>query len=449
MLSSLRTRLLLWYTLILAVVIATFAATVCVLFWQSLVADIDDGLRSSAAAFVDGLRPTASGEFDLVLPPEYRQAGADAAAPPSETYYAVWNGDGELVDRSAGGFDIPLPDGPQIRTRDGRREYVATAASEALVLVGRDLAGARRDVLAFAGTAAAGGIVALALSLLGGWLLVGRALAPVSRISQAAAAMSAGDLGARIAVERTENELEQVARALNAAFDHLHQALETERRFTADASHELRTPLATISAEIEWGLARERSDDEYRRCLETAGRAADRMRRVVERLLVLARADSAAASLQRAAVGLAPLVGDALAIVRPLADRKRVTIETHLDAATVVGDRDRLTDLVTNLFSNAIQYNREGGQVRVEVWPEGADACLRVRDTGAGIAAEDLPHIFDRFFRADKARAAHSGGAGLGLAIAKWIVEAHGGRIACQSTAGRGTDVLVRLPRLV
>jgi heavy metal sensor kinase len=446
MFSSLRARLLLWYTVILAVVIATFAATVCYLFWRSLVADIDEGLQASAGALVSGLQSTSSGEFDLVLPSEYRQEDGTS---PSQTYYAVWNREGELVDRSPGEFPIPLPALPVTRTRDGRRELAVTAADDAIVLVGRDMADARRDVLAFAGTAAAGGVAALVLSLVGGWFLVGRALAPVSRINEAAAAMSAGDLTARIAVERTENELEQVALALNQAFDRLHLALENERRFTADASHELRTPLATLSAEIEWGLARPRSGDEYRRCLETSGRAADRMRRVVERLLTLARADSAAMSLQRAAVGLAPVVGDALAIVRPLADQKHVTIETRLDAATVVGDRDRLTDLVTNLFSNAIQYNRDGGQVSVEVWPDGNDACLRVRDTGTGIAADDLPRIFDRFYRADKARTAHSGGAGLGLAIAKWIVEAHGGRIACQSTAGQGTEVLVRLPRLV
>jgi heavy metal sensor kinase len=445
MLSSLRARLLLWYTFILAVVIATFAATVCYLFWRSLVADIDEGLQASAAALVSGLQPTASGEFDLVLPSEYRQ---EDGTPPPQTYYAVWNRGGELVDRSGGEFTIPTPSGPLLRTREGRRELAVTASDAAIVLVGRDLTDARRDVLAFAGTAAAGGVVALILSLVGGWFLVGRALAPVSRINQAAAAMSAGDLTARIAVERTENELEQVALALNQAFDRLHLALENERRFTADASHELRTPLATLSAEIEWALARDRSGDEYRRCLETARRAADRMRRVVERLLTLARADSAAMSLQRAAVGLAPIVGDALAIVRPLADQKHVTIETRLDAATVVGDRDRLTDLVTNLFSNAIQYNRDGGQVSVELWPDGSDACLRVRDTGTGIAPDDLPRIFDRFYRADKARTTHSGGAGLGLAIAKWIVEAHGGRIACQSTAGQGTEVLVRLPRL-
>ena len=444
MLSSLRARLLLWYTLILAGVIATFAGTVCYLFWRSLVADIDQGLRTSAAALVQGLRPIASGDFDLVLPTEYRQTDG---TPAPLTYYAVWNRDGELVDRSPGDFDIPRPSGPGILTRDGRRETTVAGADGALVLIGRDLADAQRDILAFAGTAAAGGLAALGLSLVGGWFLVGRALAPVARISAAATAMSGGDLSARIAVERTENELEQVARALNQAFDRLRLAVENERRFTADASHELRTPLATISAEVEWALSRDRTPEEYRRGFDTVQRAVQRMGRVVEHLLTLARADSANLTLQRAPVGLAPVVNDALGMVQPLAEQKQVTIEAHLRDATVIGDRDRLTDLVTNLFSNAIQYNRPGGHVQVEVWPEGGDACLRVRDDGAGISADDLPRIFERFFRADKARTAHSGGAGLGLAIAKWIVDVHGGRIVCHSTLGQGTEILVHLPR--
>jgi HAMP domain-containing protein len=223
MLSSLRARLLIWYTFILATVIATFAGIVCYLFWRSLIADIDQGLQSSATALVEGLRPTASGDFDLVLPTEYRQTDASNAP---LTYYAVWNRDGELIDRSAADFNIPRPVGPGTVTRDGRRELAVTGAGGALVLIGRDLADSRRDVLAFAGTAAAAGVAALVVSLLGGWFLVGRALAPVARISQAATAMSAGDLTARIAVERTENELEQVALALNQAFDRLRLAVE-------------------------------------------------------------------------------------------------------------------------------------------------------------------------------------------------------------------------------
>ncbi|HKY50586.1 MAG TPA: ATP-binding protein [Candidatus Limnocylindria bacterium] len=447
MLSSLRARLLLWYTAILAAVIVTFAVTLCYLFWRSLVADIDATLRASAAGLVEGLRPTASGDFDLVLPIEYRQVeGATGAAP---TYYAVWNAEGELIDRSPGEFAARAPRATGIANRQGGRELSTTGPNGAVVLVGRDMADTRRDLLAFAGTAAVGGVIALVVSLLGGWFLVGRALAPVARINQAAAAMSAGDLTARIAVERTENELEQVALALNEAFDRLHQAVENERRFTADASHELRTPLATISAEIEWALARPREGDAYRRSLDTTRRAAERMRRVVERLLALARADADDMALQRASVALTPVVSDALGIVRPLAEQKAVTIETRLDSATVAGDRDRLTDLATNLVSNAIRYNHDGGRVSVEVWPDGDEACIRVTDTGTGISAEDLPRIFERFYRADRARAADSGGAGLGLAIAKRIVEAHGGTIACKSTPGRGTEVLVRLPRVM
>jgi signal transduction histidine kinase len=203
-----------------------------------------------------------------------------------------------------------------------------------------------------------------------------------------------------------------------------------------------------MSAEIEWALGRERSAEEYRRSLETAGRAAERMARMVSRLLALARADTAAVPMERNPVALAAVVNDVLAVVQPLAEQKRVTIETELGAATVAGDRDRLTDLMTNLCSNAIQYNHEGGHVRVDVWPENGNAWIRVRDTGAGISAEDLPHVFDRFYRADKARTAHSGGAGLGLAIARSIVDAHGGRIELESVVGKGTEVTVRLPRV-
>jgi heavy metal sensor kinase len=449
MLSSLRARLLVWYTLILALVIVTFGGAVCYLYWRSLVMDVDEGLQGSAGALAEALRPAPSGDFDLVLPAEFR--AGDPTAPETPTYYSVWNRDGELIDRSPGDFEVPLPTQPGVRTRDGRRELTIAGADGSFVLTGRDLSDVRRNVLGLAGATGAAGLAALLLSLAGGWFLAGRALAPVARISDAAAAMAAGDLTARIAVERTENELEQVASALNQAFDRLHLAVESERRFTADASHELRTPLATLSAEVEWALARDRPPDEYRRSLETIGRAAERMTRMVSRLLALARADTAAVPLERHPVALSAVVADTLSVLQPLAEQKHVTIESDLGAVTavtVLGDRDRLTDLMTNLCSNAIQYNREGGTVRIDGWAENGDACIRVRDTGSGISAEDLPHVFERFYRADKARASHSGGAGLGLAIARSIVEAHGGRIAIESVVGRGTEVTVRLPRV-
>ena len=155
MLSSLRARLLLWYTLILAVVIATFAGTVCYLFWRSLVADIDEGLRSSAAAFVQGLRPTTSGDFDLELPTEYRQSPAPPPPRSPTTPYGIAK-ESSSIERPA--TSTSQAAGPGIGTRDRRRELTAMGASDALVLVGRDLAETERDVLAFAGTAAAGGL---------------------------------------------------------------------------------------------------------------------------------------------------------------------------------------------------------------------------------------------------------------------------------------------------
>jgi signal transduction histidine kinase len=400
--SSLRVRLLAWYSLILTVVIGAFAGTVGYLLWRSMVAEVDAGLRASATSLADGLRPAADGEFDLDLPLEYQPTdGASAATP---TYYAIWNASGDVIDRSPVTFDIPAPSAPGVATREGRRELTVAGARGALVLVGRDLADARAAVQSFAGIAAIAGLAAVVIAIAGGWFL--------------------------------------------GAFHRLQGALDTQRRFTTDASHELRTPLATMAAETEWALDRPRTAAEYRESFETCRRAMDRMGRVVDRLLTLARADHDAIRLDRAPVALEPVVQDAVTLVHPLATRRGITIETKLGPCRVEGDRERLTELVTNLCSNAVEYNREGGHVTIEVWPEGADACLRVSDSGLGITAEDLPRIFERFYRPDQSRDRHTGGAGLGLAIAKWIVDAHGGRITCSSTPGEGTAMLVRLPRL-
>ena len=409
--SSLRARLLAWYSVILTLVIATFAGTVGYLLWRSMVADVDARLQASAASLAQALRPAGGGEFNLDLPLEYQPA--DGAAP-AATYYAVFSPAGEVIDRSPVPFAVAPPAAAGIVTREGRRELTVVGPGGALVLVGRDLAEPRAAVRAFAAIAMLGGAGALILSLAGGWFLVGRALTPLH---------------------------ETLAR--------LHRALESQSRFSADASHELRTPLATIAAESEWALARPRTVDEYRESLLTCRRATDRMTRLVTRLLTLARADHEALPLDRAPVALAAIVEEAVALVQPLAQRKNVTVETMLVDAPVLGDRERLSELVTNLCANAVEYNRDGGRVWVDLSAADDEVSLRVRDSGIGIAAHDLPHIFERFYRPGAARDRRSGGTGLGLAIAKGIVEAHGGRIACCSTPGEGTEMLVRLPQLV
>jgi signal transduction histidine kinase len=289
---------------------------------------------------------------------------------------------------------------------------------------------------------------ALVLALAGGWWLVGRALSPVDRISQTARAMVEGDLAARIPIDRVENELGHLARALNAAFDQMHASLERQRRFTADASHELRTPLATVSTEAQWALARTRSVDEYRKSFEASGRAAERMKAVVERLLSLARTEAGAADDDRADdVQIDHVVQDAVRDVSSIARARDVTVTVDALPASIRGDRERLLEAVTNVVANAVQYNQDAGEVRVRLEETPDAVTLTVADTGIGIGADDLGRVFEPFFRADPARSRDIGGAGLCLAVAHATVRQHGGHIRCESTPGAGTTVTITWPR--
>jgi signal transduction histidine kinase len=411
MLDSLRARLLLWYAVILALVIVTFATAVCFVYWRSLVRGIDRDLQANANALSVALRQEISGFFDLDLPSQYRESQFISRSP--HTYYAVWDGSGELIDRSDPDVVLPANREPGIRIRDGRRETIIDATSGAVILVSRDLGEAYRDVRGLATTIGGVGASVLLLSLLGGWFLAGRALAPIARISRAASSMAQGDLSARIAVEHTENELEDVARALNEGFNRLGLAADVQRRFTADASHELRTPLATLRAKLDWALSRPRSSTDYVEALETCRRAGERMADTVDELLTLARQDSVA-QMRREPVALGDVVQNAVELLQPFASQRKIAVDTTIEPAYVVGDTGRLSEVVANLVKNAIEYNHSGGRVSVKVWSDRLIACVSVQDTGIGIASDELPRIFDRFYRADKARTRKAGGAGLG-----------------------------------
>jgi signal transduction histidine kinase len=258
--------------------------------------------------------------------------------------------------------------------------------------------------------------------------------------------MVEGDFAARIPIGRLETELGQLARALNEAFDGLHDALERQRRFAADASHELRTPLAVISTEAQWALGRERSSGEYRQALEACGRASARMQNVVERLLKLARAETLPAPACREPVRLDELTRDVVHDMRGLAVARGLDIVVDTQAVTCLGDRAPLQDAVTNVVANAIQYNVEGGRVCIGVRATGEHAEVVVTDTGIGISADHLPLVFEPFFRADPARTRAAGGSGLGLGVTRATVRQHGGDVVCESAPGRGTTVTIRLP---
>jgi heavy metal sensor kinase len=314
------------------------------------------------------------------------------------------------------------------------------------ILVGRPVGREQADLAAFAWQLAGAGAAVLAAGLAGGWVISARILRPVAAISATASAISATNLSERIDAGKVDRELAELAGVLNAMFDRLEAAFERQARFTADASHELRTPLAILRSHAELALSRPRTPDEYRETVETCLGATRRMTALVEGLLTLARADAGKLELRRQPVDLRHVVEEGVALFEPLAEGRGVSLAASLAPANVTGDPDRLGQVLTNLLSNAVQYNRPGGAVRVELGVAAAEAVLSVSDTGCGIPEGDRPHIFERFYRVDKARSRASGGNGLGLAICKSIVEAHGGTIGFETKPGQGSTFWVRLP---
>ena len=278
-----------------------------------------------------------------------------------------------------------------------------------------------------------------------GWVLAGRSLRPLDRIAADAEGIAAGDYGRKIDVEDTESELGRLAVVLNETFGRMNAARERVTRFTADASHELRTPLAVILSDSQGALRQERTPAEYQAALETIQRSALRMKAISDALLELAQGD-AGRPVAQDACDLADLADEAVALLGRLARDHQAKLVANLEGAPVRGDAGRLGRVILNLVVNAILHNAAGVTVTVSTGTRDGRASLTIADDGRGIAAEDLPRIFDRFHRADAARSRHTGGAGLGLAIVKQAVEAHGGAITVVSEVGRGTTFTVTLP---
>ena len=221
-------------------------------------------------------------------------------------------------------------------------------------------------------------------------------------------------------------------------------AFAQQKQFASDAAHELRTPVSVLLTQTQTALTRDRSAADYKLTVEACHRAAQRMRRLIESLLELARFDAGQEVLRREKFDLLKVVTEGVELVKPLADERTVKIISEVTPLPITGDAMRIGQVVTNLLTNAIQYNRVGGEVRVTARLENGFAIVSVVDTGQGIAPEDLPRVSERFYRADKSRTA--GGAGLGLSICKAIVAAHGGTLDVASESGTGSTFTVRLP---
>jgi two-component system, OmpR family, sensor kinase len=288
----------------------------------------------------------------------------------------------------------------------------------------------------------------LAAALLGGLLVAGQALQPVTELVATARAVSASrDLSQRIPEPRQRDELGTLTTTFNRMLASIEQAYNAQQRFVADASHELRAPLTAIQGNLE--LVRRRPDlpgTERVEALNEASREAERLTRLVADLLALARAD-AGVPIRWGSVDLDAVVLDTFQSGRALASDRTLHLDPF-EPVRVCGDEDRLRQLVLILLDNAVKYTPPGGSVTLGLRQVRDSAEITVRDTGIGIAPADLPHVFERFFRADPARSRDPGGTGLGLAIAHWIVEQHRGTISIESTPGQGTHVLVRLPAL-
>jgi signal transduction histidine kinase len=280
-----------------------------------------------------------------------------------------------------------------------------------------------------------------------GWFLAAKAMQPVDRMTRAAHAIGeTADVSKRLPEPEQRDEIGRLAETFNEMLGRLHQAFTTQRQFLADASHELRTPLTVIRANVERvrrdpAMAPPDRDD----ALRVVEREVDRMGRLVDDLLSLARSDAGVQITPRR-IGLDGVLLDVYNQQRALAGPVRLELG-EFEPVEIDGDADRLKQVLLNLIENALRHTQAGGSVTLDLETTSQEAILRVRDTGSGIAPEHVPHIFERFYRADVARSRRGGGAGLGLAIAREIVVAHGGTIAVESRPGAGTTFTVTLPR--
>jgi two-component system, OmpR family, sensor kinase len=458
---SLRLRLTLWHSLALALVLATAAALGYLAVERQLSAELEHDLQVRALQASRELRAVSlSAAGGSVRAVDLATAAGVAG---DRLLVQVVGPDGQVRSRSRN-LREPMAVPPEsLRLALGGQEvhdsidfrgqrielYSAPLTSDGQI-VGVLQVGAPRQPLDV-GLAqlrwilAATGLAVLGLAALLAWWLATRALRPVDRMTRTARNIGrSSDLSQRLPAPDRADELGRLAQTFNEMLERLDTAFSTQRRFLADASHELRTPLTAIRTNAESLLRNGQGDPETRESLAAIARESARMGRMVDDLLALARAD-AGQPLAHDPVALDTLVLEVFQQERALAGEVKLEIG-ELTQVEVTGDRDRLKQLLLNLVDNGLRYTPPGGLVQVGVFRDREDGVLEVQDTGPGIPAEHLPHIFERFYRVDGQRSRAVGGTGLGLAICRWVAEAHRGTIEVESRIGEGTVFRVKLP---
>lgn len=462
--KSIRWRIQIWHGALLLCLVAAMMTAFYLYERAERFQIVDSRLQNLLTQLLPRVSPPGGPDFDDGPPrgPERRRGpgpGRGGSVDFSEFvngafYYKAWAPSGEVISQSsaANNAAVPVPAGEEpahgqyARSRGGFRELLFRGPDGSKVVVGTSTVQVAHDLRQLAWALCGIGLGLVFFGLAGGWWVAGHALRPIGEISATAREIAGGSRARRINTGETESELGQLAEMLNQAFDKQDAVIEQQVRFTADASHELRTPVTVILTQVQLALSREREAGEYRETLKVCQRAAERMRGLVNSLLELARVDAGDLQLKMENCDLSTLATESMELVAPLAREKSAVLSSSIQPVKTKADSARLSQVVVNLLYNAIQHNSNGVEVRLSVQTQGHEAVVRVSDNGAGIPAEALPHVFERFYRVDQSRTGGKGGHGLGLAISQAIVQAHGGTIRAESPAGQGAIFTVCLP---
>lgn len=450
---SIRWRLTLWYGTAMAAVLVVFGTAVFVLAARSQSARIDfeldeemDEITYEVSSLTDAetLMNELQAEFGSHVTFDFDITRRDGSA----MFLSNRLGQQRLYD----GSDWPTQPTSDARVLSGLGEHrvlrktIESPHGALLLHVAIPLVPLRASQRSLLRTVGLVGPLMLLAAMAVGYWLARRALAPIERITETAQRITAQRLDQRLDVPPIRDELSRLAGTLNEMIDRLHRSFDEMRRFTADAAHELRTPLTLLRTQLEVVLRSDRSPEQYREVLASLHEDTLQLCRLASQLLELSREDAGVEAAPFTTVRLDEVLRDALVQIRSVAELKSL----RLDAADwltteVLGDAQRLQRVFVNVLDNAVKHTSPDGCVAVTVSATSDSVQVVITDTGCGIAAEHLPHIFDRFYRVDAARTSPDG-SGLGLAICRSIVHDHNGHIELQSEPGRGTKVLVTLP---
>ncbi len=461
---SIRFQLTVWYAGLLAALLTLFGTSVYFGLGRYLEWSLKDSLAKQAQHITSTHLADVGLTGESYVVEEIREHYAPEI---NSRFVRVTRADGSLMyvsgvpqDRSFDPTGLPLPAMPsevgarEVHLPQGNGEvllytmpFTARDGSRFIVEIGAPFDQIESVLHGLLLTLGLGLPIIVALSIGGGYFVMRRALEPIDALTQSAERITSHNLNERLPIVPTGDELERLSVSLNSMVARLDAAFTHIRRFSADASHELRTPLTVLRGELE-GIAQDpQLTAEMREMIGSALEETERLAKIVESLLVISRLDAGEARMERARLDLTELTATTVEQLRLLAEDKDVTLVSDTpETVEIEGDRARLKQVVVNLVDNAIKYTPAGGRVEVRITQEDGHALLEVKDTGVGIPAQALPHIFERFYRVDKARSRAIGGTGLGLAIVKSICTAHGGQVNVESTENKGSRFVVQLP---